>query len=113
MVLSDRGRSIFSTPVVCPGWARFTFAAAMLSVTCSGCSGSDESSGNDAARNTPVCAPAGPGHTSIVKNASGFALMRDGAPYYIKGIAGQARIEAASQYGANSTRTYSSGNATS
>jgi hypothetical protein len=60
-----------------------------------------------------VCAPAGPGHTSIVKNASGFALMRDGAPYYIKGIAGQARIEAAPQYGANSTRTYSSGNAAS
>jgi hypothetical protein len=85
----------------------------MLSVTSLGCSGPDESSGTDVARNTPVCVPTGPGHTRIVKNASGFALTRDGLPYYIRGIAGQARIDAAPQYRANSTRTYSSGNATS
>src|SRR5260370_39233137 len=113
MVLPDRGCSNFSTPVVRPRMGRFIFAAAMLSVTCGGCSGSDESSGVDAARNSPVCVATGPGHTRIVKNAAGFALMRDGLPYYIKGIAGQARIDAAPQRGANSTRTYSSGNATS
>jgi hypothetical protein len=53
----------------------------------------------------------GPGHVTIVKNGTTFTLLRDGVPYYIKGIGGQTRLELAQQYGGNSTRTYSSANA--
>jgi hypothetical protein len=49
----------------------------------------------------------------IVQNGTAFTLTRDGEPFYIKGIVGQARLDLAKQFGANSTRTYTSGNASS
>jgi hypothetical protein len=53
----------------------------------------------------------GPGQVQIVRNGTAFEMMRDGVPYYIKGIAGGANLPLAQQYGANSTRTYSSNGA--
>ena len=51
---------------------------------------------------------AGPGHVRITKTGTTFSLTRDGAPYYIKGFAGQTRMAIAQTAGANSTRTFSS-----
>jgi hypothetical protein len=47
----------------------------------------------------------------IANNAGTFSLTRDGAPYYIKGVAGGSNLVLAQQLGANSTRTYSSNRA--
>lgn len=48
----------------------------------------------------------------IVGNANiGFQLMRDGKPYYVKGVGGSTELEKAKQYGANSLRTWSADNA--
>ena len=53
----------------------------------------------------------GPGHVRIEAKAAGFTLLRDDAPYFIRGVGGQTRIERAAQAGANSTRTWGSENA--
>lgn len=53
----------------------------------------------------------GPGHVRIEGKAGGFTLLRDDAPYFIRGVGGQTRIERAAQAGANSTRTWGSENA--
>jgi hypothetical protein len=67
----------------------------------------------DAGLGSTPCPLTGAGHVRIAKDGAAFTLFRDDAPFYIKGIDGQARMDLAQQYGANSTRTYSSGNATS
>jgi hypothetical protein len=53
------------------------------------------------------------GQGYITMNAKGGAIefLRDGKPYYIKGVGGQTRIDLAAESGANSTRTWDSGNA--
>ena len=43
----------------------------------------------------------------IVKSEKGYELLRDGKPYYIKGVGGLAYLEKAKEYGANSFRTWS------
>jgi len=48
----------------------------------------------------------GAGVIKIEKRGDSFVLLRDGAPYYIKGIGGQKKIEDAAADGANSTRTW-------
>jgi hypothetical protein len=80
-----------------------------------GVGGTGGSGGNrgDAGVGSTPCPLTGAGHVTIAKDGSSFTLMRDGAPFYIKGIDGQTRMDLAQQYGANSTRTYSSGNASS
>jgi hypothetical protein len=42
---------------------------------------------------------------------SGFQLMRDGKPYYVKGVGGSTELQKAKDYGANSLRTWSAENA--
>ncbi len=54
---------------------------------------------------------AGAGQVKIVKNATTFSMTRDGASYYIKGIAGGSNLTLAQQYGVNSIRTFSSNGA--
>ncbi|MFM2135753.1 MAG: hypothetical protein RL021_1153 [Bacteroidota bacterium] len=43
---------------------------------------------------------------SVVKQENGFILMRNGAPYYIKGVGGTVNMEFARSIGANSIRTW-------
>ncbi|HVY26476.1 MAG TPA: hypothetical protein VHB79_07970 [Polyangiaceae bacterium] len=50
----------------------------------------------------------GAGVVKVMKNNGTFSLTRDGAPYYIKGIAGGSNLALAQQYGVNSTRTFGS-----
>jgi hypothetical protein len=47
----------------------------------------------------------------IAQQATTFTLLRDDQPYYIRGINGQAHMDLAAGYGANSTHTYGSDNA--
>ena len=47
----------------------------------------------------------------IVKSDKGYELLRDGEPYYIKGVGGLDRLEKAKEYGANSFRTWSTDDA--
>jgi hypothetical protein len=47
----------------------------------------------------------------IVKNENGFELIREGKPYYIKGVGGNVELDKAKAYGANSFRTWSADNA--
>jgi hypothetical protein len=52
---------------------------------------------------------AGTGRVAIVKRGDAGALLtRDGAPYFIKGAGGDHRLDLASAFGANSTRTWGS-----
>ena len=43
----------------------------------------------------------------IISTPNGFELLRDGKPYYIKGVGGSTNLERAKEYGANSLRTWS------
>ncbi|MEA2699576.1 MAG: hypothetical protein QOI66_3847 [Myxococcales bacterium] len=56
----------------------------------------------------PATGLSGAGVVKVAKNGATFALTRDGAAYYIKGIAGGANLALAQQYGVNSTRTFGS-----
>lgn len=47
----------------------------------------------------------------VVKTESGFELIREGKPYYVKGVGGSVELEKAKAYGANSFRTWSADNA--
>ena len=47
----------------------------------------------------------------IVKSDKGYELLREGKPYYIKGVGGLEYLEKAKEYGANSFRTWSTENA--
>jgi len=47
----------------------------------------------------------------IVKTQNGYELLRNGKPYYIKGVGGLDYLEKAKEYGANSFRTWSTENA--
>jgi hypothetical protein len=47
----------------------------------------------------------------IVKTDDGFQLLREGKPYYIKGVGGSTELDKAVAYGANSFRTWSADNA--
>ena len=44
---------------------------------------------------------------SIIKSDKGYELIREGKPYYIKGVGGLEYLEKAKEYGANSFRTWS------
>ncbi|HEY3664673.1 MAG TPA: glycoside hydrolase family 2 TIM barrel-domain containing protein, partial [Polyangiaceae bacterium] len=62
----------------------------------------------------PVCPAtglAGAGQVKIIKSGSTFSMTRDGAPMYIKGIAGGSNLPLAQQYGVNSTRIFTSAGA--
>ena len=75
-----------------------------------GVAGSGTAGGGGMGGGTLTC-PSGLGGAGIVKvakNAGMFSLTRDGAPYYIKGIAGGSNLALAQQYGVNSTRTFGS-----
>jgi len=52
----------------------------------------------------------GPGHlsaqTRIVQNGQGFSLLRNGSPYYVKGVGGTVQLDLAVAIGANSIRTW-------
>jgi hypothetical protein len=51
----------------------------------------------------------GAGHVAIARQPDGGAsLARDGAPYFIRGAGGEHRLDLASSFGANSTRTWGS-----
>jgi hypothetical protein len=51
----------------------------------------------------------GAGHVAIAKLPDGgVSLTRDGAPYFIRGAGGDRRLDLASSFGANSTRTWGS-----
>lgn len=44
--------------------------------------------------------------TKVVKTPLGFQLMRDGKPYYVKGLGGQVNFDKMIEVGANSLRTW-------
>ena len=44
--------------------------------------------------------------TKVVKTPLGFQLMRDGKPYYVKGLGGQVNFDKMVEVGANSLRTW-------
>ncbi len=46
------------------------------------------------------------GQTKVVKTAIGFQLMRNGHPYYVKGLGGQVNLDEMVKVGANSFRTW-------
>ncbi|HEY2899378.1 MAG TPA: glycoside hydrolase family 2 TIM barrel-domain containing protein [Polyangia bacterium] len=56
----------------------------------------------------PATGLGGAGQVRITKSGATFAMTRDGAPYYIKGIAGGSNLVLAHDYGVNSTRTFGS-----
>ncbi|HEY1532378.1 MAG TPA: glycoside hydrolase family 2 TIM barrel-domain containing protein [Polyangiaceae bacterium] len=60
----------------------------------------------------PATGLSGAGQVKIVKSGTTFSMTRDGAPMYIKGIAGGSDLPLAQHYGVNSTRTFSSDGAT-
>ena len=51
-----------------------------------------------------------PVKVEIVKNDSGFVLMRNHKPYFIKGAGGTNYMDRLAKYGGNSIRTWSTGN---
>jgi len=59
----------------------------------------------------PATGLPGLGHVQIAHIGTTFALTRDGASYYIKGITGGANLNMAQQYGANSVRVFNSNGA--
>ena len=56
---------------------------------------------------TLVCS-AQPLKVTIVKNETGYSLLRDNKPYFIKGAGGTSYIERLAAYGGNSVRTWGS-----
>ena len=46
----------------------------------------------------------------IVKEGTGYKLLRNGKRYFVKGVAGEQQLEAAAAAGANSIRTYTTDN---
>ena len=44
---------------------------------------------------------------NIISTPNGFEFLRDGKPYFIKGVGGSTNLERAKEYGANSLRTWS------
>ncbi len=46
------------------------------------------------------------GQTKVVKTAQGFELIRNGKPYYVKGVGGQTNFDQMIAVGANSLRTW-------
>ena len=45
----------------------------------------------------------------VIKTESGYQLLRDGEPYYIKGIGGKGPYDLLAEYGGNSIRTWGIG----
>lgn len=61
---------------------------------------------------TPAFAQSGVIPVTVQLNANGeWQMMREGKPYYIKGVGGQTELEKAQEIGANSIRTWSTDNA--
>ncbi len=50
-------------------------------------------------------------HTEVVKNNGNWTFLRDGEPYYVKGVGGQVHMDEAIACGANSLRTWGIENA--
>lgn len=48
----------------------------------------------------------GSAQTRVQKTSTGYRLVRDGNPYYVKGVGGQVNLELAVKIGANSIRTW-------
>jgi hypothetical protein len=48
----------------------------------------------------------GAGHVRIVGDGARFALLRDGSPYYVRGVGGTSHLDVAERAGANSVRTW-------
>lgn len=48
--------------------------------------------------------------TTLEKTDAGWQLLRNGEPYYVKGVGGNGYLHKANQYGANSMRTWSTTN---
>jgi beta-galactosidase/beta-glucuronidase len=46
-----------------------------------------------------------PARVSIEKTATGFTVLRDGQPYFVKGAVGRVRLDQLAAAGVNSTRT--------
>ena len=44
--------------------------------------------------------------TVIQKNENGFTLLRNGQPYYVKGVGGEVNFDKMVEIGANSFRTW-------
>jgi hypothetical protein len=59
----------------------------------------------------PATGLGGAGVVKIAKNGTTFSMTRDGAPYYVKGIAGGANLDIAQRSGTNSIRTFNSNGA--
>ncbi|MCB9737568.1 MAG: hypothetical protein H6745_33730, partial [Deltaproteobacteria bacterium] len=57
----------------------------------------------------PAGARPGPAHVEVVARDGGFALLRDGAPYVIRGAGGDGSLEALAAAGGNSVRTWGVG----
>jgi hypothetical protein len=53
----------------------------------------------------------GAGHVSTRLKNGNWILLRDGKPFYIKGVGGDVHLDIASKYGANSLRTWGANNA--
>jgi hypothetical protein len=55
--------------------------------------------------------PSGYSQTKILKTGNGFSLMRNGSPYYVKGVGGEVNLGKVLEIGGNSIRTWGSENA--
>ncbi len=49
--------------------------------------------------------------TSVEKTANGYSFIRNGSPYYVKGVGGEVNLDKAVAIGANSIRTWGTENA--
>ena len=79
------------------------FFLAATTIMCDSTVKKDKSSISPASRDD---SPGVPGKVEIVKQGNSFQLIRNGKPYFIKGVAGEQQVEVAAAAGANSIRTY-------
>jgi len=85
-------------------WNFLAIAFLMAAAACA----SGNSAAPEGAGAVVACVLSGSGVVRIVKNGTDFNITRDGAPYFVKGVSGQAHMDRARQAGANSLRTYAS-----
>ena len=51
------------------------------------------------------------GQTKVVQNGAGYSLLRNGKPYYVKGVGGEIKLDYVVEIGGNSIRTWGAENA--